>query len=139
MGRPQQKANGALPNGKPRTTINKKKTTRKAPDDSALFASYVPQVCRDVMKQFDVPVDEQVTVSGKSTRVLSGLIASLESQLTADAKRVTEFQKKKSILPASVNVALATRLPRSLTKYAIQEASNALTKWESTKKVATKK
>ena len=113
MGRPQQKANGALPNGKPRTKIDKKKT-RKAPDDSALFASYVPQVCRDVMKQFDVPVDEQVTVSGKTTRVLSGLIASLESQL-------------------------ATRLPRSLTKYAIQEASNALTKWESTKKVATKK
>ena len=91
------------------------------------------------MKQFEVPVDEQVTVSGKTTRVLSGLIASLESQLTADAKRVTEFQKKKSILPASVNVALATRLPRSLTKYAIQEASNALTKWDSTKKTATKK
>lgn len=139
MGRPQQKANGALPNGKPRTTINKKKTARKAPDDSTLFASYVPQICRDVMNQFEVPKEDHVTVSGKSARVLSGLIASLESQLTADAKRVTEFQKKKSILPASVNVALATRLPRSLTKYAINEASNALSTWSATKKVVTKK
>lgn len=108
-----QPANGVKSRG-----IKKKK---KVVDDTTLFASYLPKLCNAVFQS-----DSGVTMSGKTCRSLSALLGSLEDVLTSDAKRISEFQQKKSILPVSVQVALATRLPRALTELAAREGSDAV-------------
>lgn len=114
----------------PKKTI--KKTKKKATDDTGLFASYLPSVCKEVF-------GNEVTMSGKTCRSLSALLGSLETMLTADAKRMAEFQQKKSILPVSVQVALTTRLPRSLTEHAAREGSNAVVEFQKHQKVKAPK
>ena len=74
------------------------------------------------------------SLRSSTSRALSGLVAQLETTLTNDAKRVATYQKKKSILPVSVQVALATRLPRALVEVAAPEAMKAVRKFEVAKK-----
>ena len=120
----------------PEKSIGKKtKSTKSKPKaDSAIFASYIGDIIKDVY-----PKDKGMTLAGKTTRSLSALLASLETMLTADAKRIANFSKKASILPVSVQVALATRLPRALTEHAAREGADAVSKFESLQKAAPKK
>ena len=107
-------------NGEKSRGIKKKK---KVVDDTTLFASYLPKLCNAVFQS-----DSGVTMSGKTCRSLSALLGSLEDVLTSDAKRIAEFQQKKSILPVSVQVALATRLPRALTSWRRARAATPCTR-----------
>ena len=114
----------------------KNKSSKPKPKaDSAIFASYIGDIAKDVWSD----TDKQMTLAGKTTRSLSALLASLETMLTADAKRMAEFQQKKSILPVSVQVALSTRLPRSLTEHAAREGSNAVVEFQKHQKVKAPK
>ena len=114
--------------------IGKKKSKSTKPKaDSVIFASYIGEVVKDVY-----PKERGISLSGKTTRSLSALLASLETTLTADAKRIANFSKKATILPVSVQVALATRLPRALTEHAARDGAEAVVKFESMKKVSKK-
>jgi len=114
----------------------KNKSSKSKPKaDSAIFASYIGDIAKDVWSD----TDKQMTLAGKTTRSLSALLASLETMLTADAKRIANFSKKATILPVSVQVALATRLPRALTEHAAREGADAVSKFESLQKAALKK
>jgi len=119
MPRSQQKGSNAP--AKSAGDITKKKK-RKAVTNGTVYASYLQEVAKMVPP-------EEVGLSGKASRALSGLIANLEESLTNDAKRMSTLQKSKTIKPSAVQVALATRLPRGLTEGAGKDASNAVDKY----------
>lgn len=108
----------------------KKKAAPKAIADTQVFVSYMPKLAENVFNGGK----EAYTLRSSTSRALSGLVAQLETTLTNDAKRVATYQKKKSILPVSVQVALATRLPRALVEVAAPEAMKAVRKFEVAKK-----
>ena len=117
-------------NGKDIDKKKKKKTVPKAIPDTHVFVSYMPKLAENVFNGDK----EAYTLRSSTSRALSGLVAQLETTLTNDAKRVATYQKKKSILPVSVQVALATRLPRALVEVAAPEAMKAVRKFEVAKK-----
>ena len=107
----------------------KKAAPRKAIPDAQVFLSYMPKLVDNVFGG-----EKSYTLRSSTSRALSGLLGQLETTLTNDAKRVATFQKKKSILPTSVQVAVATRLPRPLAELVASEAAGALRKFQATKK-----
>lgn len=117
-------------NGKDIDKKKKKKTVPKAIPDTQVFVTYMPKLAENVFNGGK----EAYTLRSSTSRALSGLVAQLETTLTKDAKRVATYQKKKSILPVSVQVALATRLPRALVEVAAPEAMKAVRKFEVAKK-----
>lgn len=111
--------------------IKKKSVRKKVKDDTLLFATYLPQICKQVFPSNPDEKDEKsITLSSKTARALSGMLGALEGDLTQDCKRVAAFQDKKSILPVSVQVALNTRLPRQLAKYAAEDGAKATALFE---------
>lgn len=108
----------------------KKAAPRKAIPDAQVFLSYMPKLVDNMFGEGE----KSYTLRSSTSRALSGLLGQLETTLTNDAKRVATFQKKKSILPTSVQVAVATRLPRPLAELAASEAAGALRKFQAAKK-----